>query len=229
MQGPYSPLLNAHRLFIQETTTISQLIDLWWDSNWGTLYVIVGIIYLPLIFSLQFLYRNQKPISLKYWRIIHNLAFCIFSAVGAIELTPTMINTWVYGGNFQNTVCQAFFHHQVESFWVFAFVISKLFELFESFYFIVEKKPLTFLHWYHHFVTYTFSCHALVMRSPSALYFSYMNLVVHAVMYLYYTLATVNGKPPSWGIIVTLGQITQMFIGVSVCYVEVFYCEPVFE
>jgi len=220
-------LLNAHEWFI-DGTSIFTLIDIWWE-HFGTLYVVVGLLYLPFIFTFQYLWRNQKPINLRYWRILHNLVFCIFSAIGAIELTPTMLNTWEAGNySFHNTVCDAYFHYQIESFWVFAFVMSKLFELFESIYFILEKKPLSFLHWYHHFVTYAFSCHALYTYNPSALYYSWMNLIVHAVMYLYYTLASINRKPPSWGIIVTLGQIIQMFIGVAVCY-EVFTCVPEFN
>uniref|UniRef100_A0A7S4IAG7 Elongation of fatty acids protein n=1 Tax=Vannella robusta TaxID=1487602 RepID=A0A7S4IAG7_9EUKA len=223
-----APWLNAHRLFINDSTTIFELIDTWW-KDWGTLYVVVGVLYLPTIFTLQYLWRNQNPINIKYIRVLHNIFFCLFSALGAIELTPTMINTWKAADySFHNTVCDGYFHYQVESFWVFAFVISKLFELLESLYFIVEKKPLSFLHWYHHFATYTFSCHALLMYNPSALYFAWMNLIVHAVMYLYYTLATITGKPPSWGIIVTIGQIIQMFIGVAVTY-EVFNCRVLYD
>ena len=221
------PLLNAHLWFIEKETTIFQCIDIWWEY-WGTLYVVVGIVYLPLIFTLQYLWRNKEATNIKYWKLFHNIFFCVFSAIGAIELTPTMINTWIAAeGSFHRSVCDGYFMYRYESFWVFAFVISKLFELFESFYFILEKKPLPFLHWYHHFVTYSFSCHALYQRSPSALYYSWMNLCVHAVMYLYYSIATVS-KPPSWGIVVTLGQITQMFVGVAVTW-EVFFCVPKYE
>jgi len=225
----YQPggVLNAHRLFIDDDTTIFHSIDAWWE-HFGTLYVIVGILYVPMIFLLQRLRAGRRTFDIKGWRIFHNLAFCIFSAIGAIELTPTMINTWTQSNyEFHRTVCDGFFMTQVESFWVFAFVISKLFELLESIYYILEGKPLPFLHWYHHLATYAFSCHALFLRNPSALYYSWMNLIVHAVMYLYYTLATV-GKPPAWGIIVTILQIIQMFVGVAVTW-EVFYCEPRYD
>ena len=223
------PLLNAHRILFNDHVQVVDTISNWY-GDWGTFYIFVGILYLPFIFTLQFLLRKLPPIpQIRYWVIFHNVAFTIFSTVGAIELTSTMYETWdAAGWNFHKTVCDGFFISKPESHWVFLFVLSKLFELCESIYIILEKKPLRFLHWYHHFVTYTFSVYSLILNNPSALYYAWMNLAVHAIMYFYYSIATITQTTPSWGIVVTLGQIVQMIIGVLVTY-EVFSCENEIE
>ena len=226
------PLLNAHRLFVTDDARINYTISNWAD-NWLPFYIIVGILYLPFIFTLQFIWKKFNLPAVPYiknWVLIHNIAFCIFSTIGGIELTTTMWETWVAAGfSFHRTVCDGYFLSKVESHWVHWFVLSKLLELPESIYLILEKKPLHFIHWYHHFMTYTFSVHALVLNNPSAIYYAWMNLVVHAVMYFYYTVATISSGRPSWGILVTIGQILQMFVGTAVTFEILFLCEAPYE
>jgi len=216
-------MLGLHYLLNSWEGTPREHIVVWW-ANWGIVFIAAGILYIPIVFTGKY-WAPSKPINMRYVRIVHNFIFAVFSTVGAIELLPTFIGTWQAANySFHGTVCQGFFITQDTYFWVHWFVLSKIFELLESLYFVLEHKPLRFLHWYHHIVTYVFSVWSLVLLNPSAIYFVWMNLVVHAVMYVYFFISSVTGRPPSWGIIVTIGQITQMIIGVAVCY-EVFNCE----
>lgn len=220
------PLLNAHRLFFDDQDKIVDTIEVWYN-NWGTLYILAGIFYLPVIFLLKYLLRNAPPLHfIRYWVIIHNIAFCIFSTIATIELSSVVFGSIsVSNWNFHHTVCDGWFLDYPESHWLHLFALSKLIELLESVYLILEKKPLNFLHWYHHFVTYTFTIYSLILNNPCSLYYSYMNLVVHAVMYFYYSIAKITSRRLSWGIVVTVLQIVQMFIGVFIT-IEQFYCEP---
>ena len=216
--------LNAHRLFVDDSVSFSQLTETWW-SYCGTLFIAAAVLYLPIVFVLKKLFKNQPPRNLKAWRAFHNLGFCIFSTVGAVELFPTMVNTITTSSSFYETVCGGYYQHRVESFWIVMFVISKLFELVETFYFILEQKPIPFIHWYHHIMTFIFSTFALYLQDTSILYYSWMNFAVHAVMYFYYFLASVTNSRPSWAPLVTIIQILQMFVGTAVI-AETFVCEP---
>lgn len=218
---------NLHRFFIDDTTLFNELAEIWWE-RYGTLFIAAAILYLPAILILQFIWKYLPAVNLKTWRIFHNLAFCIFSTIGAVELAPTMINTLTTSGNFHDSVCNGYYLHRPESFWVVIFVASKLFELIETFYFIVEKHPIPFIHWYHHILTFIFSTHSLYLRDSSVLYYAWMNYAVHSIMYFYYCVVSFSRKKPSWAILITLAQIIQMFIGTAVVS-QTFFCESPHE
>ena len=81
---------------------------------------------------------------------------------------------------------------------------------------VLAKKPVIFLHWYHHFTVLLYCWHAYATRSSTGLYFTAMNYGVHALMYYYFAL-TAMGYKPWWSGVVTTLQISQMFVGVAVC------------
>jgi hypothetical protein len=97
-------------------------------------------------------------------------------------------------------------------------MLSKMPELLDTLFIVLRKKPLIFLHWYHHVTVLLFCWNAYATEAGSGLYFVAMNYSVHAIMYGYYCLQTVN-MVPKWfpTILITLGQIAQMFVGTGVC------------
>lgn len=90
-------------------------------------------------------------------------------------------------------------------------------ELVDTFFIVVHKKPLIFLHWYHHISVLLFCWQGYIMNPPTAIIFAVMNYAVHAIMYFYYFLMAVHLKPKwldaKW---ITIAQITQMVGGVAV-------------
>ena len=66
-------------------------------------------------------------------------------------------------------------------FWTLAFVLSKLPELVDTAWIVARKRPLIFLHWYHHVTVLLFCWHCYVVRSSLGLPFMAMNFSVHAV------------------------------------------------
>jgi len=75
------------------------------------------------------------------------------------------------------------------------FIYSPFSELIDTFFIIIHKKKLLFLHWYHH-VTVLLYCWQCFAYTPSyAVIFMTMNYGVHALMYGYYFLMAVKMKP----------------------------------
>merc|ERR1712129_520765 len=96
--------------------------------------------------------------------------------------------------------------------WCAVLVLSKFPELFDTFFIIVNKKQLLFLHWYHHITVLLYSWFSYAGKSPTGGFFTGINFSVHALMYFYYFLMTVKLKP-KWfqSIYVTIAQLIQMF------------------
>jgi elongation of very long chain fatty acids protein 6 len=103
-------------------------------------------------------------------------------------------------------------------FWVMLFVFSKIPELLDTVFIVLRRKPLIFLHWYHHVTVLLFCWSAYSTLAASGLYFVAMNYTVHAIMYGYYCLQALKMLPRSFpAILITVSQILQMFIGTGVC------------
>ena len=89
-------------------------------------------------------------------------------------------------------------------------------ELLDTLFIVIHKKPLIFLHWYHHVTVLLYCWHSYVTKSPAGLFFVVMNYSVHASMYGYYFLMAMKLKPKWFNpIIITCFQISQMIVGVS--------------
>jgi elongation of very long chain fatty acids protein 6 len=103
-------------------------------------------------------------------------------------------------------------------FWVMLFIFSKLPELVDTVFIVLRKRPLIFLHWYHHVTVLLFCWSAYSSMAGSGLYFVAMNYAVHALMYGYYCLQALNMCPKSFPtVLITMSQIAQMFVGTGVC------------
>lgn len=83
-------------------------------------------------------------------------------------------------------------------------------ELLDTFFIVIHKKKLMFLHWYHH-ITVLLYCWHCFCHSPSyGIVFVAMNFGVHALMYGYYFLMAVKMKP-SWFNPIAITFLQSMF------------------
>ena len=104
------------------------------------------------------------------------------------------------------------------------FIYSKVPELIDTVFIVLRKKKLIFLHWYHHITVLLYCWHAFATLAGTGLYFVAMNYSVHAVMYGYYCLQALKMVPPFFPIVlITIAQITQMFVGTGVCMSAWYY------
>lgn len=172
-------------------------------------------------------YMSKNP-ALSWRKILAgwNLSLSLFSWIGAFRTAPHLYyNLMSY--SLRDNMCgdpAATYGSGSTGLWVQLFILSKFPELFDTLFIVVHKKPLIFLHWYHHITVLLYCWHSYVTTSPSGIFFVVMNYCVHAVMYGYYFLMAVKMRPKWFNpIFVTFLQLSQMFIGVGVTIVAFYY------
>ena len=66
-------------------------------------------------------------------------------------------------------------------------------ELLDTFFIVIHKKKLIFLHWYHHVSVLLYCWHSYVYKAPLGILFCVMNYGVHS-MYVSFCLFGVRCK-----------------------------------
>ncbi|KAJ1410382.1 putative elongation of very long chain fatty acids protein [Ochromonadaceae sp. CCMP2298] len=164
--------------------------------------------------------RMEKPFDLRMPLACWNALLCVFSFIGMCKTMPYLIGS-LLTQPFDQTVCTApadSWGVGPTGFWVMLFVYSKVPELMDTVFITLRKRPLIFLHWYHHVTVLLFCWSAYSTMAGSGLYFVAMNYSVHALMYGYYCLQALRMLPKSFpAVIITISQIAQMFVGTGVC------------
>eukprot|EP00667_Euglena_gracilis_P010883 EG_transcript_11083 len=169
---------------------------------------------------------NHKPFGLRIPLILWNFLLSTFSLIGAYRTAPHLLYL-IYATSLKDTICTdpvAHWGAGATGMWVQFFILSKIPELGDTIFIVLKKKPLIFLHWYHHVTVLLFCWNSYVTESASGLWFITMNYTVHAVMYGYYG-AMAAKLPmrwfPSW--LLTAMQIAQMVVGVVIVSVTWYY------
>ena len=180
---------------------------------------LICVAYLALVFGGQRVMRDRKPFKLVDALALWNFSLSLFSFVGAYRTVPHLLHN-VMSRSFESTICTAAaddWGDGATGLWVQLFIFSKVPELVDTAFIVLRKKPLIFLHWYHHVTVLLYCFHAYKTEAPQALYFVAMNYTVHAVMYGYYCLMALRMKP-KWlpPIVITFMQLSQMVVGVGV-------------
>lgn len=88
------------------------------------------------------------------------------------------------------------------------FLLSKIYEWFDTVILVINKKPLLLLHVWHHSSTYVSFASGLYCYSK--FYIGYLNAILHVAMYLFY--AKVKWIKP-FAKYITITQIIQLFGG----------------
>lgn len=104
------------------------------------------------------------------------------------------------------------------------FCLSKIPELIDTLFIVLKGKRPIFLHWYHHITVLLYCWNSYVTESAAGIYFIAMNYTVHAVMYFYFFMQAIKCVPkwfPSF--LITIMQISQMFIGMYIVGLTIYY------
>ncbi|CBZ24934.1 putative fatty acid elongase [Leishmania mexicana MHOM/GT/2001/U1103] len=107
-----------------------------------------------------------------------------------------------------------------------AFMFSKILEMLDTALLVFQKKPVIFLHWYHHVTVMLYCWHGWMSVTSSGLWFVCMNYGVHSIMYFYYFLAACGYRKYVRLVapLITFLQIAQMVVG-TIIAVYVFYMD----
>lgn len=195
------------------------------SATWPTLPLSLAAMYLIFVMLVPPMMEHQKPFSLKKQVAIWNLLLSFFSWCGMIRVVPHLLYLMLTT-SFEQTICMKV--HYMDGgalgLWSMLFVFSKVVELFDTLFLVLNKKNLVFLHWYHHLTVLLLSWHAYISKSPISLYAMSMNYSIHAIMYGYYFLRTIE-KWPRWlsPQFITVAQISQMIVGSFLCLMGIFY------
>uniref|UniRef100_A0AC35TQY4 Elongation of very long chain fatty acids protein n=1 Tax=Rhabditophanes sp. KR3021 TaxID=114890 RepID=A0AC35TQY4_9BILA len=187
----------------------------WFQRNWYH-SITLSLIYFTVILILQRIMRDRKPFCLKNSLFFWNLGLCIFSTMGFIRFTENLLFEAGDKG-LQYVVCYSWNTEGPAIFWSLMFLISKVFEFGDTVFIVLRKKPLIFLHYYHHAAVLVYTVHAAAEHTASGAIFISMNFFVHSIMYGYYAISSLQlfRMPKYISITITSLQLLQMVIGVS--------------
>lgn len=171
-------------------------------------------------------FATREPLNWRIQLAAWNFSLSLFSFIGMARTAPQLFYN-LSTISLRDNLCldpQITYGSGSSGLWVQLFVLSKFPELFDTLFIVVHKKKLIFLHWYHHITVLLYCWHSYVTTSPSGLFFVVMNYSVHAIMYGYYFLMAMKMKPKWFNpIVVTIAQISQMFVGIIVTLVAFYY------
>ena len=191
------------------------LSSLWLVSYWPTVPLCLSALYLLLVYLLEWWMRKRDPIKPKTLLIVWNTSLAVFSVVGFAQFAPSGLLNELAKGGFIHSVCLINqFSTPTVSLWMSLFILSKFVEFGDTFFLILRKAPLTFLHVYHHVSVALYSWFGGTTRSSLGHWFMSMNFAVHSVMYTYFTMKVFGINVPSVvAKTITSLQLAQFFVG----------------
>lgn len=197
----------------------------WTDEN-PTIPVVSVILYAISIYTGYQYMKTREPFNYRMSMALWNLGLSLFSFGCMIRVLPQLLHNLAIGEP-RDLLCvspEELYGYGSTGLWVTAFMLSKFAELLDTAFIIIHKKPLIFLHYYHHITVLLYSWFAFVTRTPSSIIFMAVNSSVHAMMYGYYFLMTIKMKP-KWmnPVFITLAQLVQMVVGVIVTGMSTYY------
>ena len=160
--------------------------------------------------------EKRPAYDLQYVLAFWNFLLSTFSFIGVCRTVPFAIATFLSLPTYNQLICdngQRFFEGPT-GLWAWLFMWSKLPELIDTLFIIIRKKPLGFLHWYHHVTVLSYCWLAYYQKTGSGIIFLTMNYTVHSIMYAYYCMSALKCVPKSFpSQIITVAQIAQMVAG----------------
>jgi len=182
-----------------------------------------SVLYLAVIFlGPRFMAQREKP-NVKWLSIIWNGLLAVFSILGAYFYTFGTLLPALLKKSFTTEICTL--DSEFATPWVFLFCLSKIPELFDTALHVVKKQQFIFLHWYHHVTVMWFCWFAWAYSIENGGLFAAMNLVVHSIMYTFYTLGAAGARfPTAVMVFITLLQIIQMVLGTAIVAANILHC-----
>jgi len=221
--------------FVRET--VEQLLlpsEFNWENDaagfyrrYNLVFVAAAVLYLPIIFTLQrwmkdrpaFELGGAKSTAIINWIFWWELSLSIFSVLGSCCVVP-MVFASIQSHGFLGSMCGIDMANLPQSWWGFAFSVSKVVEMGDTVLVVLRKKPLILLQYYHHLATMLYCWYGtLVIQkiNNTNFFFAALNFLVHSIMYTWYAATRTGWKSPKWLMMsVTMLQLVQMIGGIAV-------------
>ncbi|KAI9850600.1 MAG: hypothetical protein M1838_005385 [Thelocarpon superellum] len=193
--------------FVQGQTPISTL----------AASVTACLLYYGIILGGRELMRDRKPLRLNGLFILHNFILTSISFILLVLFLEQLIPTVVRHGIFY-AICdrQGGWTKELVMLYYLNY-LTKYLEFVDTGFLVLKKKPLTFLHCYHHGAT-AMLCYTQLIGLTSVSWVPItLNLLVHVVMYWYY-FQNARGIRIWWKEWITRLQIAQFVIDLVFVY-----------
>jgi fatty acid elongase 3 len=172
--------------------------------------------YLAILYFGQKVMEDRKAMQLKPLFMLHNFLLSTGSGL-LLALMLEEIVPIVYKHGFFFGICHiAAWTPRMEFFYMINYVF-KYWEFVDTFFLVVKKKPLAFLHVFHHSATMILCWTQLNGKTSVSWVVITANLLVHVLMYYYYFMASAGYKI-WWKKYLTTLQISQFVIDLFIVY-----------
>ncbi|KAK7694661.1 hypothetical protein QCA50_001849 [Cerrena zonata] len=172
--------------------------------------------YLLVIFSVRAYMKDRPPMKLQFLFQVHN----IFLSLGSLLLLSLIMEevvpmVWKHGA-FWGMCHEGMWTSRLEFYYMINYSF-KYIELLDTLFLALKKKPLAFLHVFHHSAT-ALLCFTQLNGQTSIQWVPIsINLLVHVIMYYYYY-ATAGGAKIWWKKYLTTLQIAQFVVDLFAVY-----------
>lgn len=184
-------------------------------SHWHYQAVAVTLYFLTT-FLLQRLMRTRKPLDIPRLLFLHNILLCLASLLLAGWLTLTLASRYLGGLSLHGLVCSRAIYDDGHMHLIYyTNMFFKVWEFIDTFLLALRKKPIAFLHAYHHAATLVLTWAQMTEHSGCQWVPIVINLWVHVAMYYYYAMAAVRVRV-WWKRYLTSIQIAQFVVDVTV-------------
>eukprot|EP00741_Cyanophora_paradoxa_P023777 tig00021621_g22966.t1 len=170
--------------------------------------------YFVTIFGLQFLMKTRKTgFGLVYCTALHNLVLCLWSLAMFVGLAYEMVQRATKANSVSAIFCEPIGSEAGRGpifYWIYIYYLSKFYELFDTVIMVLKKKPLNFLHVFHHssviLMVWSWLESGIIFSSQGMIF----NTFIHVWMYLYYMVSALQIRVPGpLKKAITQGQIIQ--------------------
>uniref|UniRef100_A0A0R3RH45 Elongation of very long chain fatty acids protein n=1 Tax=Elaeophora elaphi TaxID=1147741 RepID=A0A0R3RH45_9BILA len=185
------------------------------QKYWGQT-INISIVYFFVVKLIQLFMKHRPAFELRWPLFIWNISLALFNMFGFIRFSEELIYSLLYEGIYR-TLCYSVNPVDVAGYWSYLFFLSKIVELGDTLFIVFRKKPLLFLHYYHHTSVLIYSAHSGAENTSSGKAFIIMNFLVHSAMYTYFAISSYGIRPPkAVSMTLTMLQTIQMFVGIGI-------------
>jgi len=207
MPAPILDIFASHFRFAPDTFPL---------GNWPSVFIAIAI-YLVTIFGLKRWMEDKKRYELTMVVALHNFFLSALSLTMLLGMLFEVLKIIVTNNASPETMlCDP--HRKLavgpQVGWFYIFFLSKFYELVDTVIICLKKRPIIFLHVYHHCITLALVY--VMMSNEVAVQWISMtaNCLVHIPMYYYYGLSAL-GYDVWWKKYITKLQIAQFIVTIS--------------